>query len=174
MHAFPAKDKIFREGDIVSFDLGMWYKGLATDMALTVGVGKITPQHRALLNATQEALDQAIHSARALKHMGDISQAIEQTITQAGFGVVKELGGHGVGESVHEDPMLPNYGHQGEGEELVFGFVFAIEPMATTGSGEVKELSDGWTWVTKDGSVAAHFEHTVAITEKGAEILTKL
>jgi len=173
VHAIPSSKKILLLGDIVSLDLGMWYQDLSTDMAVTVVVGEADSKAKKLIKVTFEALEKGVHAALPGKTTGDIGYAIEKTARSSKFGVVKELGGHGVGQAVHEEPMIPNYGSPGEGEEIVEGMVLAVEPMFSLGSGEVKEMSDGWTWVTMDGSLAAHFEHTILVTEHGAEILTK-
>lgn len=172
VHGIPG-DRVLKEGDIVSIDLGLKHKGYFTDHAVTVPVGKISKQDQELLAVTEEALNIGIEAIKAGGNVGDIGYAIEQYVKEFGFGIVRGLSGHGVGVHIHEDPYVPNYGKMGQGEKLVPGMVIAIEPMITLGNPAMKTLKDGYTIVSKDGSRAAHFEHTVAITEKGAEILTK-
>lgn len=173
VHAIPYQEKILKQGDIVSLDLGMWYKGLTTDMALTLSVGKVSKDDKKIVETAKEALREGVGAIKPGRTIGHISSAIERLIEKKGLSVIRDLGGHGVGRAVHEEPMVPNIGDPGEGEELIPGLVLAIEPMVTSGSGEVEEKKDGWTWVTKDGAKAAHFEHTIMVTEKGAEILTR-
>ncbi len=172
VHGIPG-DRVLKEGDIVSIDLGLKHKGYFTDHAVTVPVGKISKQDQELLAVTEEALNIGIEAIKAGGNIGDIGYAIEQYVKEFGFGIVRGLSGHGVGVHIHEDPYVPNYGKMGQGEKLVPGMVIAIEPMITLGNPAMKTLKDGYTIVSKDGSRAAHFEHTVAITEEGAEILTK-
>ncbi|OGF64098.1 type I methionyl aminopeptidase [Candidatus Giovannonibacteria bacterium RIFCSPHIGHO2_01_FULL_45_24] len=170
VHGLPT-DKVLKNGDVVGLDIGMWYKGLCTDTALTVLVGSGTNK---LIEATKKSLEIGIAQISAGAHVGDIGFAIQNFLEKENFGVVRELVGHGVGRAVHEDPEIPNFGKKGTGAELVEGMVIALEPMATDGSPKVKISPDCWTWVTRDGSRAAHFEHTVAVTKDGAEILTQL
>lgn len=172
VHGIPG-DRVLKEGDIVSIDLGLKHKGYFTDHAVTVPVGKISKQDQELLAVTEEALNIGIEAIKAGGNIGDIGYAIEQYVKEFGFGIVRGLSGHGVGVHIHEDPYVPNYGKMGQGEKLVPGMVIAIEPMITLGNPAMKTLKDGYTIVSKDGSRAAHFEHTVAIQEEGAEILTK-
>jgi methionyl aminopeptidase len=172
VHGIPTKRKKIKNGDVVSIDLGLLHDGLYTDHAITVLVGKGTPALKKLVATTKEAMLKGIEKAKAGARTGDIGYAIESVLKKAGYGVVRALSGHGVGYAVHEDPFVPNYGTPGEGEKLVSGMVIAIEPMATLGGGRVRVLSDEYTYVTSDKSPAAHFEHTVLITEKGPEILT--
>lgn len=169
VHGIP-DERVLRIGDVVGLDLGAWYKGLCTDTAMTILVGGETNK---LIEKTKESLNIAISKVKAGAKIGDISFAIQSFLESEGFGVVKELVGHGVGNAVHEDPEIPNWGKEGTGPELVEGMVIAIEPMATSGSPKVKLLSDGWTWATVDKSKAAHFEHTLIVTKNGAEVLTK-
>ncbi len=173
VHGIP-KNKELKEGDVVGLDLGLIHDGLYTDMAITVPVGKISQEAEKMIKVAEEALEAGIWVAVPGKHVGDISNAIEQTIKGAGFKVVKELAGHGVGYAPHEDPFVPNYGKAGTGPELVPGLVIAIEPMVTSGSGEIKVADDGFTFVTRDGKLATHAEKTIVITETGAEIITEL
>ena len=169
VHGIPG-ERILKAGDIVGLDIGMWYEGFCTDTALTVLVGGGTNK---LIDATKKSLEIGIGKVKAGVRIGDIGFAIQNFLEQEGFGVVRELVGHGVGNAVHEDPEIPNWGKPGTGIELVENMVIAIEPMATEGSYKVKLLDDGWTWATKDGSNSAHFEHTLVVTKNGADVLTK-
>jgi methionyl aminopeptidase len=173
VHGIPSK-RALESGDIVTLDLGLKHQGLFTDMAITVAVGKISPEARKLVEVTRDALQVGIDAAKPGNTVGDIGYAIESFVKPSGFGIVRELSGHGVGYKVHEDPYVPNYGRAGSGEPLEVGMVIAIEPMLTLGSHRTRTLSDQYTVVTKDGSLSAHFEHTVAITEKGPKVLTLL
>jgi methionyl aminopeptidase len=173
VHGIPNKKVFLEEGDIVSLDLGLIHKGLITDGAITVPVGKIGKDIKKLLEVTKKALELGIAAAKPGNHVGDIGHAIESYIRPMGYGIVKILSGHGVGYSVHEDPYIPNYGKAGKGEKLVPGMVIAIEPMINMGTGEVYATDDEYTFITADAKMSAHFEHTVAITEKGPIILTK-
>ena len=173
VHGIPT-DKILQAGDVVGLDIGMQYEGLYTDTALTVLVGGGTNK---LIETTKKSLEIGITQVRAGAHVGDIGYAIQQYLEKEGFGVVRELVGHGVGRAVHEDPEIPNWGKKGQGMKLIEGMVIALEPMATEGglkAPKIKILSDGWTWTTRDGSRAAHFEHTVVVTKTGAEVLTRV
>ena len=176
VHGIPRPDRILESGDIFSIDIGMRHPargGLVTDMAVSVGVGDISDAAARLIRATREALDQGIAVLRPGIRMGDLGFAIQKHIESFRFGVVRVLAGHGVGQELHEDPYVPNYGKPGEGMRLVEGMVLAIEPMATLGDPNVRLAKDGWTWETKDGSLAAHWEHTVVITKEGADVLTQ-
>lgn len=173
VHGIPNKNKILKEGDIVSLDLGLKHKGLFTDHAVTVSVGGISKKDKELLNDTKEALMVGIDAARGGNTVGDIGYAIEQFVARK-YGIVRELSGHGVGKQIHEDPYIPNFGKKGKGQKLIPGMVIAIEPMLNIGSAEIISLSDGYTIKTADGSRSAHFEHTVLITDGEAEILTKI
>jgi len=173
VHGIPLEDIFLEEGDIVSIDIGVKHKGLITDGAITVAVGEISLEAQKLINITKESLMVGIKAAQVGNTVGDIGHAIESFVKPYGYGVIKILAGHGVGYSVHEDPYIPNYGNPGEGEKLVPGMVIAIEPMLTLGTDEVAVTEDEYTYVTEDGSLAAHFEHTIAITEHGPVILTK-
>ncbi|MGC8966458.1 MAG: type I methionyl aminopeptidase [Caldimicrobium sp.] len=174
VHGMPRKDKFLKEGDIVSFDFGVIYEGFVGDAAITVGVGKISDLAQRLIKVTEEALERAIEKARIGYKIGDISFAIQSTVEREGFNVIRDFVGHGIGRSLHEPPEIPNYGKPGRGLRLEPGMVLAIEPMVSAGTWEVKILEDGWTAVTKDGSLAAHFEHSVAITSSGPVILSKI
>lgn len=165
--------KILFDGDIVSLDLGLTYNGLITDAAITVPVGEIADEAKELLNATKEALERGVKAMRIKGHIGDIGDAVMQVAKKYGFGIIEGLSGHGVGYSVHEEPYVPNKAKRGEGPELREGLVIAIEPMFSLGSRDIKRLSDGYTFITRDKSLSAHFEHTVAVTKNGIEILTK-
>ncbi len=174
VHGIPNEtDKILKEGDIVTLDLGLIHKGLITDAAITVPVGKISPELQNLLDATQQALNKAIKAAKGGKKTGDVGVAIERVGVANGYGVVEELSGHGVGHSVHEDPYVPNYGEAGTGEVLKPGMVLAIEPMFNLGSRNIILDKDGYTYRTKDGKPSAHFEHTIVITDGDPIVLTK-
>lgn len=173
VHGIPNKKVFLQEGDIVSLDLGLIHKGLITDGAITVPVGKIGKDAKELLRVTKKALEIAVAAAKPGNRVGDIGYAVESFVKPLGYGIVKILSGHGVGYSVHEDPYVPNFGRKGTGEKLVPGMVIAIEPMINLGTGEVYVTDDEYTYITADGKISAHFEHTVAITEKGPIILTK-
>jgi len=175
VHGIPNEDpKILREGDIVSLDMGLTHKGLITDSAITVPVGKIDEATQKLLDITKEALTAGINAVKAGKRVGDIGFAVERVAKANGFGVVEDLCGHGVGYEVHEDPYIPNYGQKGKGDLLRAGMVIAIEPMLNQGDKDIFLDEDGWTYKTVDGKISAHFEHTLVVTSKGAEILTKI
>jgi methionyl aminopeptidase len=171
VHGIPKASKILKEGDIISIDLGLKHKGMFTDHAVTVPVGKIPKASQQLLNVTKEALTVGIAEAKAGNTVGDIGYAIEKFVAGR-YGIVKELSGHGVGKYIHEDPYIPNYGKKGKGEKLVPGMVVAIEPMLNIGKADIISLADGYTIKTADGSRSAHFEHTILITDKEPEILT--
>lgn len=173
VHGIPKADKILKEGDIVSLDLGIKHKGLYTDHAVTVPVGKIDKKSQRLLDITHEALLVGIESAIGGNTVGDIGHAIEKFIARR-YGIVRELSGHGVGKQIHEDPYIPNFGKARNGQKLIPGMVVAIEPMLNIGRASIVNSEDGYTILTADGSRSAHFEHTVLITENEAEILTML
>lgn len=173
VHGIPNESvKIVKEGDIVGLDLGLTHDGVIVDAAITVPVGTVDDTAKKLIRATEEALDAGIKAARAGTYVGDISQAIQAAVEKAGFRAVRELGGHGVGELVHEEPYIPNVGRAGEGEELVEGMVLALEPITSEGKAGVVLSPDGYTFRTKDGSRSAHFEHTILIEKDGARIIT--
>jgi methionyl aminopeptidase len=174
VHGMPKKEKILKEGDIVSFDFGVVYEGYVGDAALTVGVGEISDKAKKLLKVTEEALYKGIEKAHFGNRIGDISYAIQKHVESNGFNVIREFVGHGVGRQLHEPPEVPNFGKPGKGPKIEIGMVLAIEPMVSAGSPEVEILEDGWTAVTKDRSLAAHFEHSVAITPQGPEILSRI
>ena len=174
VHGIPnEEEKILKDGDIVSLDMGLIHKGLITDAAITIPVGKVTPELEKLINITREALAVAIKAAKPDNHIGDIGFAIERLVRPHGYGIVEDLCGHGVGYKVHEDPFVPNFGERGKGEKLKPGMVLAIEPMLNLGSHQVKLMKDNYTYKTVDDLPSAHFEHTIVITKSGAEILTK-
>lgn len=172
VHGIPT-DRKLEEGDIVALDIGLKHNGIFVDMAKTYAVGEIFDEAQRLIATTEDALREGIKAARAGGRIGDIGHAIESRVLKDGFDVVRELGGHGVGNKLHEGPFIPNWGTKGKGEKLVEGMVLALEPITTAGSPEVEIIDDGYTYVTKDGSVAAHFEDTILITSQGAEVITK-
>lgn len=196
VHAIPKDDKILKEGDVVGLDIGMQWpneatsdsprlsfsgagkrqatSGLFTDMAVTTGIGKISEEAEKLIRITREALDIGIKIVKPGVKTGDIGHAVQRHLEKYNFGIIRDLAGHGVGYAVHEEPLIPNYGKQGTGPELVEGMVIAIEPMATLGGWKIKLDDDEWTFRTEDGSLAAHFEHTMAVTPGGAEVLTRI
>jgi methionyl aminopeptidase len=172
IHGIPSDRRVLREGDVVSVDCGVIVDGFYSDCAVTHPVGELSPETQRLLRVTEASLYAAIDQAVPGGRLFDISSAVQTMCEAAGFGVVREFVGHGIGKSMHEDPQLPNYGTAGKGPRLKAGMVLAIEPMINAGAPEVKILEDGWTAITIDGSVSAHFEHTVAITKNGPVILT--
>jgi methionyl aminopeptidase len=173
VHGIPSKEAILKQGDIVGLDIGMEYKGLYTDHAITVAVGQPAENIKKLLEATKKCLDLAIKEVRPGARIGDISYAIQSYAEKNGFSAVRDLVGHGVGYEVHEDPAIPCFGKKGTGEFLREGMVLAIEPMLCTGEYFVNIDCDGWTIRTADGGLSAHFEHTLAVTKNGARILTQ-
>ena len=172
VHGIPSRATILKQGDTVGLDIGMEYKGLYTDTAITVPVGKISGVAQKLIEATKKSLNAAIAEAKPGNTIGDIAFATQKTAEDAGFSVVRDLVGHGVGYEVHEDPAVPNYGKKGQGMKLAEGLVIAIEPMLCEKEYFVIMDQDGWTIRTRDGGLSAHFEHTIAITKNGARILT--
>jgi methionyl aminopeptidase len=172
VHGIPSSKRVLKDGDIVSLDFGVIYQGWFGDSARTVAVGKVKPEVQKLVDTTREGLYKGIEQCREGNRVFDIGHAVQNYVEGFGFSVVREFVGHGIGRALHEDPQVPNYGPKGKGLQLKVGMVLAIEPMINAGSHEVKVLSDGWTAVTVDRSLSAHFEHTVAITPKGPEILT--
>jgi methionyl aminopeptidase len=174
VHGMPSPKRILREGDIISLDFGVVHKDFYGDAAITVPVGQVDDMSRDLIQATEEALYRGIAQAVAGKRLSDISHAIQSHVEVKGFSVVREFVGHGIGRSLHESPKIPNYGSPGLGVKLKPGMVLAIEPMINQGEYGVEILGDGWTAVTKDCSRSAHFEHSIAITENGPEILSEL
>jgi len=173
VHGIPGPRRL-KAGDVVSLDFGVKYRGYYGDAALTMAVGPVSFRARELLDITEKSLYAGIEQARVGKHLSDISHAVQTMVEGAGFGVIREFVGHGIGRSLHEDPQIPNFGPPGRGPLLQVGMTLAIEPMTTMGTWQVKILKDGWTAVTQDGSYSAHFEHTVAVTENGPLILSKL
>ena len=173
VHGIPAAHRRIKEGDIVGIDLGAIVDGYYADAAFTLAVGEIPPKVERLIDVTREALELAIVASRPGKRLGDISSTVQRHVESAGFGVVRSFVGHGIGRQLHEDPQVPNFGEPGKGPVLRPGMVLAIEPMVTMGHWEVRVLEDRWTAVTADGSLAAHFEETVAITEHGPDVLTR-
>lgn len=174
VHGIPNEEPyVLKEGDIVSIDLGLVHKGMFTDAAVTVPVGRVDESAQRLLKATREALEAGIRAARGGDTTGHIGAAVQPFAARNGLSVVEELAGHGVGYKVHEDPYVPNYGQPGDGDDLVPGMVIAIEPIFNEGKGRIRLDSDGYTYRTTDGKRSAHFEHTVVITEGGCEVLTR-
>ena len=172
IHGIPSKDKILEEGDIVSVDVGAYYKGYHGDNAYTFPCGKISANAQALLDATRESLYEGIKQAAAFNRIGDIGNAVQRYVETRSYSVVRDYVGHGVGAKLHEDPSVPNYGTRGRGFKLLPGMTIAIEPMVNEGTHHTRVLGDKWTVVTLDGKLSAHFEHTVAITPDGPRILT--
>ena len=173
VHGIPSANRVLREGDIVSIDTGVVIDGFYGDSATTIAVGeKIAPRTKKLLEVTQASLASAIREVRAGATLGDVGAAVQEVVEAEGFSVVREFVGHGIGTRLHEDPQVPNYGRRGQGQKLREGMVIAIEPMVNVGRPGVQVLEDGWTAVTEDGSLSAHFEHTVAVTADGALVLT--
>ena len=175
VHGIPSAKRVLQEGDLISVDVGVQLEGLHADSAATFPVGAVTPEVQRLLQVTQDALAAGIAQAKAGNHVGDIGHAVQQIAERAGYSVVREMVGHGIGSSFHEEPQVPNFGKPKRGARLVAGMTIAIEPMVNVGGAEIRTLSDKWTVVTADGSLSAHFEHTVAIAENGEQprILTK-
>ncbi|KPK46401.1 MAG: methionine aminopeptidase [Nitrospira bacterium SM23_35] len=173
IHGIPS-DRVLEEGDIIGIDLGVYKDGFYGDAACTFGVGQITPEAEKLLRVTEESLYLGIENAKKAHRVSDISCAIQEHIESNGFSVVKAFVGHGIGRSLHEDPQVPNFGQRGLGPRLSPGMTIAIEPMVNTGGYEVVVLEDGWTAVTLDGTLSAHFEHTILVTEDQPRILTKI
>ena len=174
VHGIPSKKRVLDEGDIVSLDVGVGYRGYFTDSATTVAVGAIQSETQRLLDVTQQSLGAAIEAAQPGNHIGDIGAAVQGVVESAGFSVVRDLVGHGIGVEFHEEPQVPNYGKPKRREKLVPGLTLAIEPMVNVGGPLTRTLGDRWTIVTLDGSLSAHFEHTVAITEHGPQVLTRV
>ena len=172
VHGIPSARRNITSGDIVSLDFGCILEGFYADAAVTVGVGRISEEARKLIEVTREALMRGIVEMVPNARLGDISSAVQNHVEAHGFSVVRDFVGHGIGRALHEDPPVPNYGKPGTGMRLSPGLVLAIEPMVNAGGPEVETLEDGWTAITRDSSLSAHFEHTVALTEKGPQILT--
>jgi len=174
VHGIPNASRKLKSGDIVSVDIGVIYDGFYGDAAKTYAVGNISDAASKLLEITELSLQNALEQAKPGKRLGDISYAVQKTAEDAGFSIVRDFVGHGIGRNLHEDPQIPNYGKAGTGVKLLPGMLLAIEPMVNAGGYKVEMLSDNWTVATKDGSLSAHFEHTVAITEDGNEVLTRI
>ena len=188
VHAIPSEKRVLKEGDIIGLDIGMRWPsflnqqpatrnrqlGLITDMAVTVGVGKISKEAERLISTTRDSLEKGIAVLQPGIRLGDLGAVIQNHLEKNGFGVIRDLAGHGTGRKLHEEPFVPNYGKRGAGPVVLEGMVLAIEPMATEGDWHVVLDKDGWTFRTRDGKLAAHFEHTVMVTKSGAEILTRI
>jgi methionyl aminopeptidase len=172
VHGIPSKKRILRDGDILSLDFGVVLDGWYGDSAITVPVGRIEPQAQRLIDVTRAAMHAGIEAIQPGARLHDIGHAVQALVERNGFSIVRDFVGHGIGRRLHEDPQVPNYGDAGTGPRLKPGMVLAIEPMVNAGSPDVQVLEDGWTAVTADGQLSAHFEHTVAVTERGHEILT--
>lgn len=173
VHGFPSSYKL-KEGDIFSIDCGVTLEGFVGDTAATVPVGSVPDDWRKLVQVTNECLERAIEQCRPGKHLGDIGWAVQEWAESHGYSVVRDYVGHGIGRQMHEDPQIPNYGRPGQGPKIKAGYVFAVEPMVNMGGHHTKVLADGWTVVTLDGKPSAHSEHTIAITEDGPEVLTRV
>ena len=173
VHGFPS-EYVLKEGDIVGLDLGVLYKGYYSDMAITVAVGKVSYEAKRLLTVAKKAVKRGIKKIKIGNTTGDIGNTIQRYVEDQGFSVVRDLCGHGVGKELHEDPQIPNFGKRGGGEKLQEGMVICIEPMITAGDWHLKKTKDGYGFATKDSSLSAHFEHTIAITQTGPKILTEL
>lgn len=171
IHGIPG-NRIIREGDIVSIDTGAVFQGFHGDNAATFGAGRVSPEAQALMDATRESLYEGIRAATVGNRVGDIGAAVQRYVEMRGYSVVRQFVGHGVGTNLHEDPSVPNFGTPGRGTKLLPGMTLAIEPMVNAGTHEVSILGDGWTTVTNDGRLSAHFEHTIAITPDGPVIMT--
>lgn len=172
IHGIPSKDVILKQGDIVSIDIGAFYEGFTGDNAYTFACGDVSPEAQRLMDTTRESLYEGIKAAKAGNRVGDIGHAVQTYVEARGYSVVRDFVGHGVGAKLHEDPSVPNFGTPGRGVRLLPGMTIAIEPMVNAGVHTVKTLSDGWTTVTTDGKLAAHFEHSIAVTADGPVILT--
>ena len=173
VHGIPSRRRVLKDGDIISIDVGVKFEGFHTDSATTVGVGEVSEESQRLLDVTQRALVAGVAAALPNNHIGDIGAAIQAVVDASGFTIVRDLVGHGIGVAFHEEPQVPNYGKPRRGTKLMPGLTIAIEPMVNAGGPATRTMPDRWTVVTVDGSRSAHFEHTVAITETGARILTQ-
>jgi methionyl aminopeptidase len=173
VHGIPSDKRVLKDGDIVGLDFGAVIDRFFADSAITVGVGDISADARRLIDTTRQSLERGIAAVRAGARIGDIGAAVQAHAEAGGYSVVRDFVGHGIGRALHEEPPIPNFGRSGTGVRLKSGMTIAIEPMVNAGSPEVETLGDGWTAVTKDRKLSAHFEHTVAVTENGAEILTR-
>jgi methionyl aminopeptidase len=173
VHGYPSK-YVLKEGDIVGLDLGVVYKGYNSDMAITVPMGEVSFEAKRLINVTKKSLRLGIKKAKVGNTIGDIGNTIQRFVEGQGYGVIRELCGHGIGKDLHEDPKIPNFGKRGGGEKLVEGMVICIEPMVSAGDYNLRKSDDGYGYATKDSSLSAHFEHTIVITKKGPRILTEI
>ncbi|MGA2554473.1 MAG: type I methionyl aminopeptidase [Smithella sp.] len=174
VHGMPSEESVLKEGDIVGLDFGVCYQGFFGDATITLPVGKVNEKALRLIQVTEQSLYAGIEQAKDGNRLGDISAAVQCVVEDAGYSVVRDFVGHGIGKNLHEDPQIPNFGKKGRGIELKRGMILAIEPMVNAGKYKVKVLPDGWTVITEDGSLSAHFEHSVAITDNGPDILSKL
>lgn len=174
VHGIPRKDRILEEGDIVKLDIGMRYKGLITDMARTFSVGRISKEAHKLIKTTEESLNKGIERLKDGARLSDYSETVDSFVRSRGFGIIRELVGHGVGRELHEDPQIPNYRTNEKDIILEAGMTLALEPMVNEGTSRIKLMKDGWTYVTRDGKLSAHFEDTVLIKKGGVEILTRV
>ncbi len=172
VHVIPSQYKL-KEGDILSLDFGIFYKGFHTDMAITVPVGEVSPEARRLVRVSKKSLKRGIKKVRPGNTFGDIGNTIQRYVEGQGFGVVRDLCGHGIGKELHESPKIPNYGKRKTGQEIKEGMVFCIEPMITIGDWRLKKAKDGYGFQTADGSLSAHFEHTIVVTKNGNRVLTE-
>jgi methionyl aminopeptidase len=172
VHGYPSK-YVLKEGDIIGLDLGVLYKGYNSDMAITVPVGKVSFEAKRLINTTKKSLRLAIKKAKVGNTIGDIGNTVQRFVEGQGYGIVRDLCGHGIGKNLHEDPKIPNFGKRGGGEKIVEGMVICIEPMVTIGDYHLKKSDDGYGYSTKDNSLTAHFEHTIAILKNGPVVLTE-
>jgi methionyl aminopeptidase len=173
VHGIPRKDVVLKEGDLLSIDFGAFKDGWCGDSARTIPIGKVSPQAEAIMTATRESLERAITQCVPGNRLGDIGWAVQSHVEPKGYSVVRQFVGHGIGREMHEEPHVPNYGEAGKGRRLSAGLVVAIEPMINAGTPDVVVKDDGWTAVTKDGSLSAHFEHSVAITDEGPIVLSR-
>jgi len=173
VHGFPSA-YVLKEGDIIGLDLGVLYKGFNTDMSITIPIGKVSFEAKRLINVTKKSLRLGIKKAKVGNTFGDIGNSVQRFVEDQGYGVVRELCGHGIGKEVHEEPRIPNFGKRGSGEAIKEGMVFCIEPMVTMGDYQLKKADDGYGYAARDNSLTAHFEHTIAITKKGPRILTEI
>lgn len=175
VHCVPKRERILKDGDILGLDLGIWHKNLCTDAAITIAVGDISKEAQKLIDTTEKSLYAGINEAVIGNTIGDIGYAVSKIIESGGFAVIRDLVGHGVGYAVHEEPQIPNYGQKGKGEKLKEGMVLAIEPMTAMGDWRMKPCeNDRFGYCTFDGGLSAHFEHTIAVTENGPEIITRI
>jgi methionyl aminopeptidase len=173
VHGIPRKDDVIVDGDVIGIDFGIFKHGFCADTARTVMVGNVSEEHRRLVETAQTALEQAIALCRVGSRLGDLSAAVQNYAESRGYSVVRQFVGHGIGRQMHEDPQVPNFGTAGSGKRLKTGLVIAVEPMVNAGSPDVEVLDDKWTAVTKDRSMSAHFEHTIAVTDEGPWVLTR-